>query len=169
MLLRRVDDATNFDREWNAYKKGFGDLEKNVWLGNDYIHRLTKNTQALLFDAEAASGDNGYTLYNSFRVQNESNKYKMYVDGYASSAMRDCMSYSRDMYFTTKDQDNDEKNVNCAVLKGGGWWHKTCVKARVTGTYNESDSETRMSWKTWSSAGQWISKAQMSIRDTNRK
>ncbi len=42
LLLRRVDGAESFHKNWDAYKDGFGDLERNFWLGNDYNHRLTK-------------------------------------------------------------------------------------------------------------------------------
>ena len=42
LLLRRVDSTLSFAKEWSDYKDGFGDLERNFWLGNEYNHRLTK-------------------------------------------------------------------------------------------------------------------------------
>lgn len=169
MLLRRVDDVTNFYRDWDAYKKGFGDLENNVWLGNDYIHRLTGSAQELLCDAESLSGDNGYTLYKTFQVDDESNKYRLSVGGYVTSAMGDSMAHSNGTYFSTKDRDSDNAAGNCAVSKQGGWWYSTCAQARVTGTYDVSNSATRMGWGHWISAGVVLSKVQMAIRDKNGK
>ncbi|CAG2192813.1 ANGPT2 [Mytilus edulis] len=33
VIQRRIDGTANFDRTWNEYKEGFGDVEKEYWLG----------------------------------------------------------------------------------------------------------------------------------------
>jgi angiopoietin 2 len=33
------DAQENFNRSWNEYKNGFGDLHKEFWYGNDFIHK----------------------------------------------------------------------------------------------------------------------------------
>ena len=35
--------GNNFARTWAKYKRGFGKLNGNFWLGNEYLHRLTAN------------------------------------------------------------------------------------------------------------------------------
>jgi len=33
VIQRRVDNTTDFYRDWKSYKDGFGDLTRNFWLG----------------------------------------------------------------------------------------------------------------------------------------
>lgn len=32
----------NFNRSWNEYKYGFGNLSKDFYFGNDFIHKFVK-------------------------------------------------------------------------------------------------------------------------------
>ena len=46
MIQRRANfsgSRQNFTLAWNDYKHGFGDLNKEFWFGNEYIHLLTKS------------------------------------------------------------------------------------------------------------------------------
>ena len=37
--------------------------------------------------------------------------------------------------FTTKDQDNDGAESNCAFRSKGAWWYKSCHAANLNGLY----------------------------------
>ena len=42
--------------------------------------------------------------------------------------------------FTTRDQDNDNNmNKNCARLRKGAWWYKSCHRSNLNGIYNNQN------------------------------
>ena len=49
VIQRRLDGSVNFSRNWTEYKKGFGSLESEFWLGNDNIHYLSKQGNNIQF------------------------------------------------------------------------------------------------------------------------
>ena len=85
VFQRRVDGSENFYRDWQTYKHGFGELERNFWLGNDNIHRLTLTKHELLLDLHSENDDHAFVLYKSFQVGDEEDKYRVHVDEYQES------------------------------------------------------------------------------------
>jgi len=40
------------------------------------------------------------------------------------------------MFFSTKDQDNDQSEKrHCAEVERGGWWYKDCKECHLTGQF----------------------------------
>ena len=87
VLQRRLDGSVNFYRGWRVYKKGFGNLNGEFWLGNDNLHRLTTTDNVTLrVDLEDFDGNITYAEYTTFKVANESDKYRLLVGGYKGTA-----------------------------------------------------------------------------------
>ena len=86
VIQKRQDRSEDFHRGWSDYKKGFGDLNGEFWLGLDKVHRLSKSGQnTLRVDLMDFNGAERYAKYESFGVADESDKYRLNISGYSGS------------------------------------------------------------------------------------
>ena len=84
VIQKRHNGSVDFYRGWADYKKGFGNLEGEFWLGLDKIHRLTQALRnKLRVDLEDWSGNTAYAEYTHFGVSNETLKYKLSLGSYS--------------------------------------------------------------------------------------
>ncbi|XP_051501904.1 fibrinogen-like protein 1-like protein [Myxocyprinus asiaticus] len=138
-----VNSSVDFDRTWDEYKRGFGSLTGNHWLGNDYLHQLTSGPERYKLgiklvdkDAVTKTGE-----YDPVLVENEEAQYRLRLGLFQGTAL-DALTLDTENYlhdnqrFTTKDQDNDNYFQNCAKLEfqgvaGGGWWYDACAGANL--------------------------------------
>ena len=71
MIQRRGDfgePRESFEKDWISYKEGFGDKNRELWLGNEQIHQLTKSgNMGLLVELEAHDGRTAWAEYDTFR------------------------------------------------------------------------------------------------------
>ncbi|XP_062584117.1 fibroleukin-like [Saccostrea cucullata] len=146
VIQRRFDGQTDFRKKWNDYKKGFGDVSKEYWLGNDLIHALTSGrNQVLRINMKKFSGSMVYAQYSRFSVARESNKYRLTISGYKGNA-GDMLIRNHNlngMYFSTMDRDNDASSRgHCADSISGGWWYKDCTYAFLNRIYPPSDKKS---------------------------
>jgi len=83
VFQKRLDGSVNFYRGWADYKKGFGNLNGEFWLGLDKIHRLTKTKNRLRVDLEETTGKTVYAEYDMFAVTSEGTKYQLSLGTYS--------------------------------------------------------------------------------------
>ena len=84
VFQKRQDGSVNFYRGWNDYKRGFGKLNGEFWLGLDKLHRLTVSKRSKLrVDLEDIHGKIVFAEYSSFAVKNESAKYQLSLGSYS--------------------------------------------------------------------------------------
>ncbi|XP_077194175.1 fibroleukin [Paroedura picta] len=155
----RQDGSTNFNRTWNEYKNGFGNLSREFWLGNDKIHLLSKSKEMQLrIELEDFSGVRRYAKYDQFYVANEFLKYRLSISGYtgtAGDALHFSKRYNHDQkFFTTADRDNDRYSTgNCGAYYSSGWWFDACMAANLNGKYYHKKYRgvrNGIFWGTWS-------------------
>ena len=46
VIQKRFDGSVDFNRNWNDYKNGFGDVNGEYWLGNEFVHQYTEKDQS---------------------------------------------------------------------------------------------------------------------------
>ena len=86
MFQRRRDGSVDFFRGWEDYKRGFGNLNGEFWLGLDKIHRLTVSaTKKLRVDLEDIHGSTAYAVYSSLAVASERVKYQLSLGSYSGT------------------------------------------------------------------------------------
>ena len=84
VFQKRHDGSVDFWRGWDDYKRGFGNLNGNYWLGLDKIHRLTTSrSNKLRVDLEDNKGKTVFAEYSSFSVASENAKYKLSLGSYS--------------------------------------------------------------------------------------
>ncbi|XP_065428243.1 ficolin-1-like isoform X2 [Chrysemys picta bellii] len=136
VFQRRADGSVDFFRDWDSYKRGFGSSLTEFWLGNDNIHLLTSlGTNELRIDLRDVENNYVFAKYKSFKILGETQKYKLILGDFINSSAGDSLSYHKNMFFTTKDRDNDLASSNCATDLKGGWWYRKCHDSNLNGMY----------------------------------
>ena len=87
VFQRRLDGSVDFYLGWESYKNGFGNLNGELWLGNDNLHRLTAVDNVMMrVDLEDFDGNITYAEYKTFKVAGEADKYQLLIGGYNGTA-----------------------------------------------------------------------------------
>ena len=81
MIQKRMDGSVDFNRTWDDYKHGFGNLVGEFWLGLDKINRLTRNKtkNKLRIDLGVETGKTVHHEYGWFGIGTETAKYRLYL------------------------------------------------------------------------------------------
>jgi len=120
-----------FARPLAEYVRGFGDPNKEFWLGLDKLRQLTAAGAKLRIELETFEGQTIFASYSSFRVEGED--FRIQVGGYEGTA-GDPMRIDNGMAFSTMDQDKDQWTGDCSKTRGsGGWWFNGCGLANLNG------------------------------------
>lgn len=160
VILRRADGIESFDRFYDEYEEGFGDLENDFFYGLKVIHDLTSTgnyeMRIDLFNQSNYTESSAHAVYNSFRIGpkecNNSKAYKLYLDGFTSETLLNNLFAFNEQPFIAKKR-NQEFNERSRCLKygqsRGGWWYAqdgdSCLGSEGTGAVL-TGSNHRVSW-----------------------
>ncbi|XP_073697931.1 microfibril-associated glycoprotein 4-like [Garra rufa] len=154
VIQRRMDGSVNFYRPWNQYKRGFGNVESEYWLGLENMYQLTRNRNYMLrVDLEDFDGNKVFALYSSFSVGPEADGYQLHVSGFTDGGAGDSLSGHNGFKFSTFDMDQDVYDSNCAKLYLGAFWYTACHGTNPNGVYLWGEDPTHYAignvWSTW--------------------
>ncbi|VDI77579.1 Hypothetical predicted protein [Mytilus galloprovincialis] len=120
VFQRRLNGKVDFYRGWKDYKRGFGSLQNEFWLGNDRLNILTSQGKfELLITMQDFSNQNWYAMYDNFKVGDEVSKYKLTLSGYSGNA-GDSFTNHGGSKFTTKDRNMMSFRKLCRKYKEPG-------------------------------------------------
>ncbi|XP_061176516.1 fibroleukin-like [Saccostrea echinata] len=170
VIQNRVDGKVNFNRNWQEYKAGFGDVSTSHWAGNDIIHHLTKaNSSSLHVSITGKNGNTLFIQYDTFSISGEEDDYRLYIAGNAKGTLEDRIRYGstdniNGMKFSTYDKDNDPvSGSKCTDSMGiGGWWFNNCNDAYLNGPY--ALEKWKQPWDPPFKDGSYISRTRMMIK-----
>ena len=75
---RSVFSNVNFNRKWDDYENGFGNLNTEFWLGLRNIHCLTTRDDVdLIIDLRENNGNGMTWIYHLFKVNGSNDKYRL--------------------------------------------------------------------------------------------
>lgn len=124
---------------WTTYKYGFGNLEADHYLGNEYIYKITqqkvyKLRVVLNFDVpdnqqSRPKNETRYSEYAPFTLEDENDKYRIRLGAYRGDAgdalVQGTSAVHDNQQFSTKDKGI---NRSCARMRGG-WWYDNSVSS----------------------------------------
>ena len=81
VIIKRYNGEVDFNRNWDSYKDGFGDVRREFWLGNRMLNMLTKDgNNEVMFLLKKFNDDRIYkALYDNFQVMDEDTYFKLSI------------------------------------------------------------------------------------------
>ena len=141
VVQRRIDGSVNFFRDWENCKHGFGQLQRELWLGNENIFTLIlrglhPRGSKLRIDMTNNKQIKKFAKYENFQIGNANTKYMLHVSGFSGTVAHNAFNTQNQQKFTTFDNDNDNhRSANCGMYHFGGWWFNRCYLAHLNGLY----------------------------------
>ncbi|XP_041374873.1 ficolin-2-like isoform X2 [Gigantopelta aegis] len=167
VFQKRMDGSEEFYRTWNEYKNGFGDVNREFWLGNEIIHQITSRTvYELRIELEDFEGNSRYAIYSTFSLGSEAENYTLHIGSYSGDAGNALGSFNG-VPFSTKDMDLDSYKYSCAKRFHGAWWYIACHSSNLNGWYLRGPTKiyaTGVVWSPWKGQYYSLKRSEMKIR-----
>ncbi|XP_043925570.1 angiopoietin-4-like [Protopterus annectens] len=139
ILQRKMENDISFHQDFKMYANGFGETRNSYWLGNEFVHQLTKKNKYLLRVVfRTADGKFPFAEYDYFKLENSTLFYTIRIGSYQKSTAEDGFSSPSwknkvdNIAFSTSDKDNDLSPANCAAAFKSGWWFEDCYSSILT-------------------------------------
>ncbi|XP_016981530.1 fibrinogen-like protein A [Drosophila rhopaloa] len=151
VMQRRIDGSENFDRTWDEYKNGFGNVSGEFFIGLEKLHRMTEaQPHELYIKLGKVDGSTSYAQFNDFKIGSEEESYQLKNLGKYSGEAGDSLEYNKNQKFSTFDRDNDNYSEGNCASSLGAWWHNRCSSSKLNGKYfNDGKGWTGIHWRSW--------------------
>lgn len=130
VVQRRTGGTLFFNRTWNEYENGFGDLNGEFWYGLKGLNAMTSQGEwEMRVELHQIEPNEVHWFYSRVEVKGADEHYKLLLTEQSTSENTiNFMQHFNGMKFSTYDRDNDGVGtLNCASIFQGGWWYtKKC-------------------------------------------
>ena len=175
MYMRRLNGTVDFSRNWDDYKRGFGQNGDNMtelWLGNENVYQVLQSygtTECeLRIEMDAWDETERWLVASHFRMNNETSKYTLNWDNVTGPypEIYSNWNYHKLLEFRTNDSENPHC-VGSVDQYTGGWWYE-CSSLFLTGKYVNEEVKTYKSISVVDSKhGYPLKRARLMLRPTN--
>ncbi|XP_064545282.1 techylectin-5B-like isoform X1 [Drosophila montana] len=153
VVQRRFDGSVDFYRNWSEYRKGFGSLTGEFFLGLEILYHMTKSLPYELYiQLVDFNNVSRHARYDSFLIGSEDEQYMLKSLGTYSGNAGNALRYNLYDSFTTYDQDHDGwTSGNCAQWYSSGWWYNLYGNSNLNGKYfyDEVNNQESIWWYNW--------------------
>ena len=128
----------SFERCWNEYAAGFGDVDGNFWLGLEAMHDLTSaQPMSLQIDVVPFNIPAVSIPYQQIHVGDAASEYLLTItsDNPGYSTLYNSLNFHSGIKFSTYDRENDNSSSHCAERYRAGWWFSACYRLHLNGVY----------------------------------
>ncbi|XP_078491112.1 ficolin-1-A-like [Ciona intestinalis] len=152
VFQRRINGEQDFYLKWDEYRRGFGDKNKEFWLGLDNLHLFTRSGSfELRIELKNCQNQAFYAKYGMFKILDLSTKFRLQVgDFLGSNGLQDSLTaMHHNMIFSTYDNNPkiNTTSISCAEAWHGAWWYRGCHLVNLNGEYLPCvDTARSMTW-----------------------
>ncbi|KAH8359963.1 hypothetical protein KR093_009785, partial [Drosophila rubida] len=135
-----INNWVRFNRSWDEYRAGFGDLAKDFWFGNAFIHRIVyRDDYVLRVELEDHNGVAVWAEYGLFRLDSESYNYQLVIgEPHMNSTANDALTAHNRTDFQAYDRTEAS---DC-----DGWWFDQCFE---DGKNKSNLNGHHITWGNW--------------------
>lgn len=160
VIQRRINGRLSFNRNWNEYRDGFGDIRDEYWLGLERMYHITRTgSYELMVVLKSFDGVEKWAKFNGFKIASEIEQYRMDFESFSGGDAGNSLVLHNGMKFSTPDRENDNDiSRNCGQTFKSGWWFNECYESNLNGVHTiqemgiewsffTSDSNNKPIWK----------------------
>nr|XP_044251409.1 techylectin-5A [Drosophila takahashii] len=171
------DPIENFNRTWDEYRAGFGNLSRDFWFGNEFTHKILYRDDHELrveLQEEEEQDTVDWAEYPVFRLDSERYNYQLLVEGEIRGSLPGALEQLNGMDFSTYDRRRDPQDPGstgdstCAQEYGGGWWFDRCSQSNLNGELGVHQRRSpAIIWSNWRTGTEKPKRSRMMIRPVN--
>ncbi|KAJ1077729.1 hypothetical protein K5549_011056 [Capra hircus] len=166
VFQRRTDGSVDFFRTWIAYKQGFGSQLGEFWRPE---HLSSTGTSELRVDLMDFEGNHRFAKYQSFRMGDEAEKYKLVLGAFVEGSAG--QSLHGPLRGPGLQLGKDPLVTDCgkAILFQGAWWYHSCHSSNLNGRYLKGPHTSYangINWKSWGRYNYSYKVSEMKLRLT---